>query len=148
MGFRYYKRVNLGGGFKLNFSKTGVGISGGVPGARYSVHSSGRTVKTVGLHGTGLYYRKDTYAKGSRSRPTSSRALPPPPTVQMYPKAGLLAPKEEKEFVKGVTAFMQGRHRLHAGAPRRRAPASSGMSVRDNIALDADKDGTACEVQR
>jgi tetratricopeptide (TPR) repeat protein len=27
----------------------------------------------------------------------------------MYPKAGLLAPKEEKLFVKGVTAYMQGR---------------------------------------
>jgi hypothetical protein len=71
VGFRYYKRVNLGGGFHLNFSKTGVGISDGVPGARYSVHSSGRTVKTVGLPGTGLYYRKDTYAKGSHSRSTS-----------------------------------------------------------------------------
>jgi hypothetical protein len=92
LGFRYYKRVNLGGGFHLNFSKTGVGVSGGVPGARYSVHSSGRTVKTVGLPGTGLYYRKDTYAPGSRSRSAGSRALPLPPTVQMYPKAGLLAP--------------------------------------------------------
>jgi hypothetical protein len=110
MGFRYYKRVNLGSGFHLNFSKTGVGISGGVPGARYSVHSSGRTVKTVSLPGTGLFYRKDTYAPGSRSRSTGSRALPAPPTVQMYPKAGLFAPKVDKEFVKGVTAFMQGQH--------------------------------------
>src|SRR4051812_19311987 len=104
MGFRYYKRVNLGGGFHLNFSKTGVGVSAGVPGARYSVHPSGRTVKTVGLPGTGMYYRKDTYAPGSRSRSTRSRPLLPPPTVQMYPKAGLFAPKEDKEFVKGVTA--------------------------------------------
>lgn len=28
----------------------------------------------------------------------------------MFPKAGLLAPKEEKLFVQGVTAYMQGRH--------------------------------------
>jgi hypothetical protein len=28
----------------------------------------------------------------------------------MYPKAGLFAPKEEKLFVKGVTAYMQGRY--------------------------------------
>jgi tetratricopeptide (TPR) repeat protein len=28
----------------------------------------------------------------------------------MYPKAGLLAPKGEKRFVEGVTAYMQGRH--------------------------------------
>jgi tetratricopeptide (TPR) repeat protein len=109
MSFRYYKRVNLGGGLKLNLSKTGIGVSAGVPGLRYSVHSSGRTVKTAGIPGTGIYYRKDTYAKGSRSRSTRTRPTPAAPTVQMYPKAGLFAPKEEKEFVKGVTAYMQGR---------------------------------------
>ena len=30
MGFRLYKRINLGGGVHLNLSKTGVGISAGV----------------------------------------------------------------------------------------------------------------------
>ena len=58
MGFRSYKSVRSGKGVRLNLSKTGVGISGGAPGARYSVHSSGRTVKTVGVPGTGVYYRK------------------------------------------------------------------------------------------
>jgi tetratricopeptide (TPR) repeat protein len=109
VGFRYYKRVNLGGGLKLNLSKTGAGVSAGVPGLRYSVHSSGRTVKTAGIPGTGIYYRKDTYAKGPRSRSSGTRARPVAPAVAMYPKAGLFAPKEEKEFVKGVTAYMQGR---------------------------------------
>jgi tetratricopeptide (TPR) repeat protein len=112
MGFRYYKRVNLGGGLKLNLSKTGIGVSAGVPGLRYSVHSSGRTVKTAGIPGTGIYYRKDTYAKGSGSRSSarSSRTRPTAPALAMYPKAGLLAPKEHKAFVKGVTAYMQGQH--------------------------------------
>jgi Protein of unknown function (DUF4236) len=55
MSFRLYKRVNLGGGLHLNISKTGIGISAGIPGARYSVHSSGRTVRTLGLPGTGVY---------------------------------------------------------------------------------------------
>src|SRR5947207_10395525 len=98
MGFRYYKRINLGGGIHLNLSKTGVGISAGIPGARYSVHSSGRTVKTVGVPGTGIYYRKDTYAKGtsprSRTATASKRAALTAPAVAMYPRAGLLAPKE------------------------------------------------------
>jgi tetratricopeptide (TPR) repeat protein len=111
MGFRLYRRVNLGGGVHLNISKTGVGISAGVPGARYSVHSSGRTVKTVGVPGTGVYYRKDTYAKKAGSGPrTRSRSAPAAPVVAMYPKAGLLAPKEDKAFVRGVTAYMQGKH--------------------------------------
>jgi tetratricopeptide (TPR) repeat protein len=108
MGFRYYKRVKLGGGVHLNFSKTGIGISAGIPGARYSVHSSGRTVKTVGLPGTGFYYRKDSYAKRGKTRPPSSPrlALPVPAKIS-YPKAGLLAPKEDKAFVKGITAYMK-----------------------------------------
>ncbi len=111
MGFRFYKSVSLGKGVRLNISKTGIGISAGVPGLRYSVHSSGRTVRTAGIPGTGLYYRKDTYARGSGPRSSTSRARPQPaPQVQIYPKAGLFAPKEDKLFVKGVTAYMQGRH--------------------------------------
>jgi tetratricopeptide (TPR) repeat protein len=107
MGFRYYKRVNLGGGVHLNFSKTGVGISAGIPGARYSVHSSGRTVKTVGLPGTGFYYRKDSYAKRGKARSSlRSRAVPAPAKVS-YPKAGVLAPKQDRAFVKGITAYMK-----------------------------------------
>jgi tetratricopeptide (TPR) repeat protein len=109
MGFRVYKSVKLGKGVRLNLSKTGIGISAGVPGARYSVHSSGRTVKTVGVPGTGVYYRKDSYSKRGRAR--GSRAAPAPTAVApTYPKAGVLAPKTEKVFVQGVTAYMQGRH--------------------------------------
>jgi tetratricopeptide (TPR) repeat protein len=107
MGFRVYKSVKLGKGVRLNLSKTGVGISAGVPGARYSVHSSGRTVKTVGVPGTGVYYRKDSYSKSGR---TSGSRSAPAPTTPTYPKAGVLAPKAEKVFVQGVTAYMQGRH--------------------------------------
>src|SRR6266540_3202508 len=105
MGFRLYKSVKLGKGVRLNLSKTGVGISAGVPGARYSVHSSGRTVKTVGVPGTGVYYRKDSYSKSGRA--SGSRAAPAPTAVApTYPKAGVLAPKAEKLFVQGVTAYM------------------------------------------
>lgn len=55
MGFRLYKSVRLGKGVRLNLSKTGVGISAGVPGMRYSKHSSGRTTRTVGMPGSGVY---------------------------------------------------------------------------------------------
>jgi tetratricopeptide (TPR) repeat protein len=109
MTFRMYKRVKLGKGVKLSLSKTGIGISAGIPGARYSVHSSGRTTRTVGAPGTGLYYRKDTHAKGSR--PSGGRATAAPTAIApTYPKAGILAPKAERLFVQGVTAYMQGRH--------------------------------------
>jgi tetratricopeptide (TPR) repeat protein len=107
MGFRISKSVKLGKGVRLSLTKTGIGISAGIPGLRYSAHSSGRRVKTVGLPGTGLYYRKDSNVKGGSSRARSTRA--PIPTSPTYPKAGLLAPKAEKIFVQGVTAYMQGR---------------------------------------
>lgn len=108
MGFRLYKSVGLGKGVRLNLSKTGVGISAGIPGARYSVHSSGRTTRTAGIPGTGVYYRKDSYA--GRSRSTRSPATSSAPVASIYPKAGLLAPKKDKLFVEGVTAYMQGRY--------------------------------------
>ena len=105
MGFRFHKSVGLGKGLRLNLSKTGIGGSAGVPGLRYSVHSSGRSTRTAGLPGTGLYYRKDSKIGpiGGSVRPLAPRAM------QIYPKAGLLAPKEEKLFVEGATAYMQGR---------------------------------------
>jgi tetratricopeptide (TPR) repeat protein len=109
VGFRFYKSVKLGKGVRLNLSKTGVGISSGVPGARYSIHSSGRRTASVGIPGSGVSYRKDMR---SSTRATSSRRTQamPAAVAPAYPKAGLLAPKGDKAFVRGVTAYMQGRH--------------------------------------
>jgi tetratricopeptide (TPR) repeat protein len=119
MSFRLYKRVNLGGGLHLNISKTGVGLSAGIPGARYSVHSSGRTTKTVGLPGTGLYYRTDSYAKKTPTRTTRTAKARPrviPPPILRLPKASFFASKEDKAFVRGVTAFLQERHQEALGS--------------------------------
>lgn len=117
VGFRLYNSVKLGKGVRLNLSKTGVGVSAGVPGARYSVHSSGRTTRTIGAPGTGVYYRKDSYSKSGRST-GSSRATTPVAVAPVYPKAGVFAPKAEKVFAQGVTAYMQGRYADALGAFR------------------------------
>ena len=34
MGFRYRKSINLGGGFRINLNKSGIGYSWGVKGSR------------------------------------------------------------------------------------------------------------------
>jgi hypothetical protein len=53
-------RRSIGGKFfRVNFTKTGVGYSYGIPGFRRSYHSSGRRTTTFGLPGTGIYWRKD-----------------------------------------------------------------------------------------
>jgi tetratricopeptide (TPR) repeat protein len=89
---------------RLTASKRGIGISAGVPGARYSVHSSGRRTATVGVPGTGMSYSKSqSGGRASRSAPAESAVAAP-----AVPKAGLLAPKYEKEFARGVRAYVSG----------------------------------------
>lgn len=69
------------GPFRFTLSKRGIGASAGVPGARYSVHSSGRTTKTVGVPGTGISWREQkTRRKGRRAKKT-----PAPPPVDEVP---------------------------------------------------------------
>ena len=41
MGFRFRKSINLGGGLKLNLSKSGIGASIGVPGLRVTKKEKG-----------------------------------------------------------------------------------------------------------
>lgn len=43
MGFRMRKSINLGGGFKINLSKSGIGYSWGVPGYRITRTAKGTT---------------------------------------------------------------------------------------------------------
>jgi tetratricopeptide (TPR) repeat protein len=107
MSFRYRKSISLGMGTRLNISKTGIGLSGGIPGARVSAHSSGRRTTSFGLPGTGMYFRKDTRI-GSQTK-SKAGAVPRPNDWARSGacdfesiKAPLFAPRYEKCFVKGV----------------------------------------------
>jgi Protein of unknown function (DUF4236) len=67
-------RRSIGSKFlKLNISKTGFSITGGVPGAHVNADLSGRRKKafmnTFGLPGTGLSYRTSSYgpSKGTNN---------------------------------------------------------------------------------
>ena len=55
MGWRFHKSVNFGS-FRVNFSKSGIGYSVGVPGFRYTVMANGKERVTVSLPGTGISY--------------------------------------------------------------------------------------------
>lgn len=68
MGFRIRKSVNLGGGFRINMSKSGVGYSWGVPGYRVTKIANGRMRKTYSVKGTGLSYVEESSAKGNKKR--------------------------------------------------------------------------------
>ena len=56
MGLRFRKSISIIPGVKLNFGKSGMSVSTGVPGFRKTFHSSGRVTTSVGIPGTGLSY--------------------------------------------------------------------------------------------
>lgn len=72
MGFRYRKSINLGGGFRINLSKSGVGYSWGTKGYRITKTASGKTRRTYSIPGTGLSYVSETgqnrYSQRNRSQ--------------------------------------------------------------------------------
>jgi tetratricopeptide (TPR) repeat protein len=98
-------------GVRLNFNKDSVGMSFGVPGARYTINSKGRRTVSTGLPGTGLY-NIETLSSGKRkSRAASQQSatgseekfIPYSPPTSMQP--GLFAKKADRalyEYLKDV----------------------------------------------
>lgn len=72
MGLRFRKSISIIPGVKLNFGKTGMSVSTGVPGFRKTFHTSGRVTTSVGIPGTGLYY-VDTKNTRTQNRRTQTR---------------------------------------------------------------------------
>lgn len=69
MGLRFRKNINLGGGFKINISKSGIGYSWGVKGYRVTQKASGGTRHTASIPGTGISYAHETSGNtGKESR--------------------------------------------------------------------------------
>ena len=58
MGIRFRKSINLGP-LRINISKSGIGYSFGVKGARVTKTATGRKRATLSVPGTGLSYVKD-----------------------------------------------------------------------------------------
>lgn len=71
MGLRFHKSVKIGKGMKINFSKSGVGASFGIPGFSYSVGKKGSYIN-AGIPGTGISYRKKLGSSSSKNRNSSS----------------------------------------------------------------------------
>lgn len=76
MGFRFRKSINLGGGFRVNISKSGVGYSYGKKGARITKTAKGTRRTTLSVPGTGLSYVSETGGKRKRTSHTTSTPVP------------------------------------------------------------------------
>lgn len=76
MGFRYRKSINLGGGFRVNISNSGVGYSWGGKGYRVTKTAKGTTRRTVSIPGTGISFVDETGRKKGKSHtPTNPQQI-------------------------------------------------------------------------
>lgn len=71
MGVRFRKSINLGGGFRVNVSKSGIGYSWGTKGYRYTKTARGSSRRTYSIPGTGLSYVSESGKRKGRPNPSS-----------------------------------------------------------------------------
>jgi tetratricopeptide (TPR) repeat protein len=103
VALRARKSIRIAKGVRLNLSKSGVGMSVGSEGMRYSVHSSGRRTASASLPGTGVGYQK-SWKAGSGGGAMGQAG----PSLARAPKPGLFAPAYEKAFHKAVQTYVGG----------------------------------------
>ena len=110
MGFRYRKSINLGGGFRINLSKSGVGYSWGGKGFRVTKTATGRTRTTTSIPGTGLSWVEES---GEKKHGTN---IPQPQiqtndSIHAYSienaKIEELAPAQLQDFLDAVKHYMK-----------------------------------------
>ena len=74
MGFSFRKSIKLGGGVRLNLSKSGIGASWGVKGFRVTKPAKGKARARASIPGTGLSYSTSLGASGKRKTSHKSTA--------------------------------------------------------------------------
>ena len=68
MGLVVRKSITLTKGVRLNLGMTGASVSFGSKGIRQTIHSSGRRTTSVGIPGTGIYYRTSSGGANTGTR--------------------------------------------------------------------------------
>ena len=104
---RFRRSVKLGPGVRMSVSKTGLGLSLGTRGGRYSVHTSGRTTRSVGIPGTGISH-VSTSTGGKRAASRTSVAAPQS-ARNVYPSPDSSA-ESRQALHEGIHAYMEGDH--------------------------------------
>lgn len=73
MGFRFRKSIPIGKHFRINLSKSGVGYSLGVKGARFTKTANGKNRTTLSVPGTGISYTTESKAHTSKKKPSKKK---------------------------------------------------------------------------
>lgn len=106
MGLRYRKSIKLGGGFRINISKSGIGYSYGVPGYRVTHTANGRKRTTASIPGTGISYVSES--SGKKKKAENSDSIPVE-NVAAIPSVDIekLQPVEYQEIIKKLQKILK-----------------------------------------
>lgn len=109
MSLRFRRSIKLIPGVRLNFSKSAIGLSVGVPGARVSVNTKGDVYTSAGIPGTGIYSveRRSLRQKGSTRSPSLEDFQEIYP-AQRAPKPSLFARGRERTFYRFLLENFNG----------------------------------------
>ena len=88
MGLRYRKSINLGGGFRINLSKSGIGYSWGVKGYRVTKTAKGTKRTTASIPGTGISYVHES-SKNNKSQSEMFKQWKKPPEDSQRKKSSV-----------------------------------------------------------
>jgi hypothetical protein len=90
MGLRFRKSIKLGGGFRINISKSGIGYSWGMKGVRITKTTKGNVRGTIGISGTGLYYSEEISHKRKTNKQGRVNNCVPHTPVPVQPANDIL----------------------------------------------------------
>ena len=138
MGFRFFRRMNIAPGIRLNFSKSGISPSFGFRGARITLGRSGIR-KTIGIPGTGLFYTEVSGSKARQDQRRRQAESPPPPQhkLDLGFFERLMTPKEERAFVDGCKEYVAGRTKQALVHLRQAIHLADGAFLAGFLALEA-----------
>ena len=114
MGLRLRKSINLGGGFRVNLSKSGIGYSWGTKGVRFTKKAAGGSRRTLSVPGTGVSWVSES---GKRKKNSTHAKTQRAPNVQingvepnyLYQDTGAdvseMADDNSKDFIEAVKSY-------------------------------------------
>jgi len=149
MGFRMRRSLKIAPGVRLNVSTRGVGVSAGVRGARYSVHSSGRRTTSLSIPGTGIGWSSSTgggrRTSAGAARTSASRSAPAP-SAPALATPGRLDPKGHRALFEAVQKGFDGPERFEEVARRHPEVATPASLVGALAALGGGDRGRAAKL--
>ena len=102
MSLRFRRSMKILPGVRLNFSKSTMGLSFGVPGARVSVNTRGDVYTSAGIPGTGLYAVERRSLRKNSGRKRSSKNQEPETLTEYVPPPGIFTPRRQRALYKAL----------------------------------------------